>query len=263
MMHIAGIGASAGGLEAMLPMCARLRPTGRIAYVIAQHMANDGHSELVARLIQRESALPVILVDKTVRLQADTVYMIPAGKDGLVSADTLTLSEPAAGNISTPSVNTLFRSIAESCGSNAIGIVLSGTGSDGVAGCRAIRAAGGLTLAQEPTEAKYAGMPAAVIDAGLADQVVPVERWVNGWPHGFPVTLLQRWPSAPKPLPQQWSPAKPLSALPSAANWNSCSARCWKPPGSIFPATRKRPCCGGWKSAKKQWGWQRPMPTRP
>jgi chemotaxis methyl-accepting protein methylase len=175
MIHIAGIGASAGGLEAMLPMCARLRPTGRIAYVIAQHMANDGHSELVVRLIQRESALPVVLVDKPVRLQADTVYMIPAGKDGLVSADTVKLSEPGAGNISTPSVNTLFRSIAESCGSNAIGIVLSGTGSDGVAGCRAIKAAGGLTLAQEPTEAKHAGMPEAVIAAGLADHVVPVE----------------------------------------------------------------------------------------
>jgi chemotaxis protein methyltransferase CheR/two-component system CheB/CheR fusion protein len=175
MMHIAGIGASAGGLEAMLPLCARLRPTGRVAYVIAQHMAHDGHGELVARLIQRESALPVILADKTLRMQADTVYMIPAGRDGLVRADTLTLTEPAAGNISTPSVNVLFKSIAESCGSNAIGIVLSGTGSDGVVGCRAIRAAGGLTLAQEPTEAKYDGMPAAVIAAGLADHIVPVE----------------------------------------------------------------------------------------
>jgi chemotaxis protein methyltransferase CheR/two-component system CheB/CheR fusion protein len=174
-ISVAGIGASAGGLEAMLPMCARLRPTGRVAYVIAQHMANDGHSELVARLIQRESALPVVLVDKTVRVQADTIYMIPAGRDGLVRSDTLTLSEPGVGNISTPSVNTLFKSIAENCGSNAIGIVLSGTGSDGVAGCRAIRAAGGLILAQLPTEAKYDGMPVAVIEAGLADQVVSSE----------------------------------------------------------------------------------------
>ena len=176
MMHIAGIGASAGGLEAMLTLFARLRPTGRIAYVIAQHMANDGHSELVARLIERESSLPVILVDKPVRLQADTVYMIPAGRDGLVSADTLKLSEPGSGHISTPSVNALFKSIADSCGSNAIGIVLSGTGSDGVAGCRAIRAAGGLVLTQEPAEAKYDGMPVAVIVAGLADLVLPVDE---------------------------------------------------------------------------------------
>jgi len=176
MIHVAGIGASAGGLEAMLPMCARLRPTGRIAYVIAQHMAHNGHSELVARLIQRESALPVVLADKTMKLQADTVYLIPAGRDGLVRSDMLTLSEPVPGSISTPSVNVLFKSIAESCGSRAIGIVLSGTGSDGVAGCRFIRATGGLTLAQQPDEAKYSGMPLAVIDAGLADQVVPAEE---------------------------------------------------------------------------------------
>lgn len=175
-MPVAGIGASAGGLEAMLPMFARLHPTGRIAYVIAQHMANDGHSELVARLIQRESVLPVILADNALRLQADTVYMIPAGKDGLVRSDMLTLSDPSPGSISTPSVNALFASIAENCGTNAIGIVLSGTGLDGVVGCRAIKAAGGLTLAQEPAEAKFAGMPLAVIDAGLADQVVPVEE---------------------------------------------------------------------------------------
>lgn len=174
-MSVAGIGASAGGLEAMLAMCSRLRPNGRIAYVIAQHMANDGHSELVARLIQRETTLPVILADKTLQIQADTVYMIPAGKDGLIRAERLMLSEPVCGSISTPSVNALFKSIAESCGSNAIGIVLSGTGSDGVAGCRAIRAAGGMTLVQLPAEAKYSGMPETVIAAGLADQILSVE----------------------------------------------------------------------------------------
>ena len=132
MMPIAGIGASAGGLEAMLLMCSRLRPTGRIAYVIAQHMAHNGHSELVARLIQRESALPVILVDKTLRLQADTVYMIPAGKDGQVRSDMLSLSEPASGSISTPSANVLFQSIAESCGSNAIGARTAGLDEHGI-----------------------------------------------------------------------------------------------------------------------------------
>ena len=176
MMHIAGIGASAGGLEAMLPMFARLRPTGQIAYVIAQHMAHNGHSELVARLIQRESALPVVLASDAVRLQADTVYMIPASKDGLVRSGVLTLVEPGSGHISTPSVNALLTSIAQSCGSSAIGIVLSGTGSDGVAGCRAIKAAGGLTLAQLPAEAKYDGMPVAVIEAGLADLVVSTDE---------------------------------------------------------------------------------------
>jgi len=175
MIHIAGIGASAGGLEAMLPMFSKLRPTGRIAYVVAQHMAHDGHSELVARLIQRESELPVLLAENLVRLQPDTVYMIPAGKDGRVQSGVLLLSDPEPGAISTPSVNVLFSSIAENSGSHSIGIVLSGAGSDGLSGCRAIKAAGGILLAQELTEAKHSGMPGVVINAGLADQVLPVE----------------------------------------------------------------------------------------
>jgi chemotaxis protein methyltransferase CheR/two-component system CheB/CheR fusion protein len=175
-MLIAGVGASAGGLEAMLPMFARMQPTGRIAYVVAQHMAKDGHDELVVRLIARDSALPVVLAGHGVRLQADTVYVIPSGKDGRIQDDTLRLCEPAAGHLSTPSVNALFASMADSAKASAIGIVLSGTGSDGAAGCRAIMAGGGLTIAQDPLEAKFNGMPLAAIDAKTIDQVLPVER---------------------------------------------------------------------------------------
>ncbi len=173
-MYVAGVGASAGGLEAMLPMFARVRPTGRIAFVVAQHMAKDGHDELVVRLIGRESVLPVLLAKQGVRLQADTVYVIPSGKDGRVQGDALNLSEPAAEHLSTPSVNALFKSIADSGHGKAIGIVLSGTGSDGAAGCRAIRAEGGLTLAQDPLEAKFDGMPTAAIETQAIDHVLPV-----------------------------------------------------------------------------------------
>jgi len=104
------------------------------------------------------------------------VYVIPSGKDGRVQGNTLNLCEPAAEHISTPSVNSLFVSIAESGRDKAIGIVLSGTGSDGVIGCRAIKSAGGLTFAQDPLEAKFNGMPGAAIDARVIDQVVSVER---------------------------------------------------------------------------------------
>jgi chemotaxis protein methyltransferase CheR/two-component system CheB/CheR fusion protein len=172
-LHVAGVGASAGGLEAMLPMFAQMRPTGRVTYVVAQHMAKDGHDELVVRLINRESALPVVLAQQGERLKADMVYVIPSGKDGTVNGTTLELHEPAPGNLSTPSVNTLFSSIAASRGDSAIGIVLSGTGYDGVAGCRALKARGGLTIAQEPGEAKFNGMPSAAIDAHLVDRVLP------------------------------------------------------------------------------------------
>jgi len=175
-LHIAGIGASAGGLEAMLPLFAHMQPTGRIAYVVAQHMAKDGHDALVVRLIGRESALPVQLAAANTRLVPDTVYVIPSGKDGYVRGETLNLQEPGIGHLSTPSVNALFTSIAESHRQQGIAILLSGTGSDGTQGCRTIKAAGGLTFAQEPADAKFDGMPTAAIAAKVVNQVLPVAQ---------------------------------------------------------------------------------------
>lgn len=171
---VAGVGASAGGLEAMLPMFARMQPTGRIAYIVAQHMAKDGHDTLVARLIGRESALPVVMTEDGASLAVDTIYLIPSGKDGRVRGDRMHLDEPAPGQLSTPSVNALFQSIAESQKRNGLGIVLSGTGTDGMLGCRAIKAQGGITIAQDPLEAKFDGMPTAAIEAQQIDHILPV-----------------------------------------------------------------------------------------
>jgi chemotaxis protein methyltransferase CheR/two-component system CheB/CheR fusion protein len=187
-----GVGASAGGLEAMLPMFARMRRTGRIAYVVAQHMMHNGHSDLVARLIGRESSLPVVVASSGIRLLADTIYLIPSGKDGWIRDGHLELSDPSSQNISTPSVNILFCSLAETQGAKAIGIVLSGAGSDGTAGCRAIKSKGGLTLAQDPTEAKFDGMPSAAIAAKLIDRVLRVDQVGETLANLFPGT-----PAAP------------------------------------------------------------------
>ncbi|MDP2792646.1 MAG: CheR family methyltransferase [Sulfurisoma sp.] len=206
-LHIAGVGASAGGLEAMLPMFARMSATGRIAYVVAQHMAKDGHDELVVRLIGRESALPVLLAKEGAHLAADTVYVIPSSKDGRIQGETLRLDEPAAGHLSTPSVNALFSSIAASNCGRAIGIVLSGTGSDGVIGCRAIKAGGGLTFAQDPAEAKFDGMPVAAIDAKLIDRILPVDQ--------IGATLAGMFPGAA--LPPAAAGAGAEEAVPAAA----------------------------------------------
>ena len=202
-LHIAGIGASAGGLEAMLPMFAGLRPTGRVAYVVAQHMAKDGHDELVVRVIGRESALPVLLAQGGETLKADTIYVIPSGSDGTVDNGMLQLQPPAPSHLSTPSVNTLFTSIANSSRGKGIGIVLSGTGSDGVAGCRALRAQGGLTIAQEPSEAKFDGMPMAAIDAKLVDQILPVKAMGD--------RLAERFPDIRVAIPPK--PVQPISAI--------------------------------------------------
>ncbi|NJD34219.1 MAG: chemotaxis protein [Betaproteobacteria bacterium] len=211
-LHVAGIGASAGGLEAMLPLFAQMPRTGRVAYVVAQHMAKDGHDELVVRLINRESALPVVLARQSESLSADTVYVIPAGKDGTVSGTTLTLRDPAPNTFSTPSVNVLFTSIAESLRGNAIGIVLSGAGYDGVVGCRALKARGGLTIAQDPAEAKFNGMPSAAIDANLVDQVLSAET--------IGAALAEKFPGVPVP------PRPEAAAAPAAlAEWPEAEYR--------------------------------------
>lgn len=173
--YIAGVGASAGGLEAMLSLFSKMKPTGHIAFVVAQHMAKDGHDELVVRLIARESQLPVVLATDRIQLLVDTVYIIPSGKDGQVVGDVLHLIEPKVTNISTPSVNVLFSSLAESVGARAIGIILSGTGSDGLMGCRAIKMKGGMTLAQDLDEAKFNGMPSAALNANVINHVFSIE----------------------------------------------------------------------------------------
>jgi chemotaxis protein methyltransferase CheR/two-component system CheB/CheR fusion protein len=193
MMPVAGIGASAGGLEAMLPMFANVQATGRIRYVVAQHMAKDGHDELVVRLIQRSSKLPVVLATNGVQMLADTVYVIPSGKDGQVQGDALHLGDPVPENISTPSVNVLLQSIAKNCRASGIGIVLSGTGSDGATGCRAIKAAGGITFAQDPQEAKFDGMPQAAIDSRAVDQVMPAQQIAAKLASLFPGNPVAGW----------------------------------------------------------------------
>lgn len=194
-LHVAGIGASAGGIEAMLPLLASLPLTGCVSYVVAQHMAHNGHSDLVARLLGRESALPVQLACHGERLLADRVYVIPAGKDGQVQNGLINLQEPDNTNLSTPSVSTLFSSIGQNCKQRSIGIMLSGTGSDGTAGCRTIRAAGGMTMAQEPAEAKFDGMPTSAIEAKVIDRVLPVTGMSDALAALFP-PLAVRLPSA-------------------------------------------------------------------
>ena len=168
-LHMVGVGASAGGLEAMGGLFSKLLPSGRVAYVIAQHMAKDGHSELVARMLNRQSPLPVVEATGGDLLEPDKVYLMPSGYDGEVKNGRIYLLPPAPEHLSTPSVNFLFASISREYGKRSIGIILSGAGSDGAAGCRAIKTGGGRTIVQTPQSAQYSGMPSAVMRAGAAD----------------------------------------------------------------------------------------------
>jgi len=174
--YLVGIGASAGGLEALFALLPHLSPNGNTSYVIAQHMAHDGHSDLMEKLLNRYAKIPVILVSENEDLRPDNIYLIPAGVNGSVQSGKIILSEPLAHHLSTPSINVLFESIATAYKKKGVGIVLSGTGSDGTNGCRFLQAQGGFTIAQDPNSAIFNGMPTSAIDAGVIDLIVSVEE---------------------------------------------------------------------------------------
>lgn len=169
MGPVVGIGASAGGLEALLELLPRLRPNGRTRYLIAQHLLKDKHNDLMVRILARRSGLPVVEASDGDFVSPDRLYLIPSGRNGVLIDGHVKLTALESGQISAPSVNVLFASIAADVGARSIGVVLSGAGTDGVIGAQAIKARGGVLLSQKSATALIDGMPGAVLRAGLTD----------------------------------------------------------------------------------------------
>ncbi|MEA5413745.1 chemotaxis protein CheB [Synechococcus sp. BA-132 BA5] len=170
-MHIIGIGASAGGLEALQLLLGSLIPCGDQAYVVAQHLAPD-HASLMVDLLSRVTALRVLKAVDGAELQPGTITISPPNHDIRVQGNRVRLMEPEPRFGPSPSVDRLFESIAEHWVEHGGAVVLSGTGSDGARGLREVRAAGGLTFAQTPETARFDGMPRAAIAMGGADLVL-------------------------------------------------------------------------------------------
>lgn len=170
-----GIGASAGGLEALRAFIAPLKPGNKITYMIAQHM-DPTHQSLLATLLGRETVLSVSEAKNGEKLVADHIYICPANRDMTLSGEKIILREPRHGIGPKPSVDVFLTSLAQDFGERAIGIVLSGTGSDGSHGIRAIKASGGLTIAQDKATAKYDGMPNSAVNTGVVDLVLPPDQ---------------------------------------------------------------------------------------
>ena len=166
------IGASAGGLEALRALVGRLPPDTGFAVIVAQHLAPQ-HASMLAALLSRESRVPIEEARDGVRLVADRIYITPPNCDIAVRGGAIVLQRPHSDRGPKPSVNVLFESLAKAYGARAIAIVLSGTGSDGAAGIRAIKAAGGLAIVQNEESAKYNGMPQAAIETGVVDVILP------------------------------------------------------------------------------------------
>ena len=171
-LYYVGIGASAGGLEALRPFVAGLPSHANMTYIVAQHMSPD-HRSLMVELLARETTLKVAEASNNLPPKADTIYVAPPNSDVTLTNGKLHVSKPTNTVGPKPSVDRFFVSLADDQEDRAIGIILSGTGSDGARGIKAIKAAGGITIAQEPKSAKYDSMPNAAIRAGGADLVLP------------------------------------------------------------------------------------------
>jgi len=168
---VVGIGASAGGLDALERFFDALPADTGMAFVVIQHLS-PAFKSLMDQLLQRHTELPIHLVEDGMRVEPNHVYLIPPKKEMIISDDRLLLSEREQNQELTLPIDVFFRSLARDCGERAIGIVLSGGGSDGSRGIRDIHEAGGLVIVQDGASAQFDGMPRTARDAGVAHWVL-------------------------------------------------------------------------------------------
>lgn len=171
---IVGIGSSAGGLEALELFLSNVPESSGMAFVIVQHL-DPTHKGIMVELLQRVTSMKVTQVKDRTAVKPDCVYVIPPNKDMSILHGVLFLLEPVAPRGLRLPIDFFLRTLADDQRENSIGVILSGMGSDGTLGLRAIKEKAGVVFVQEPSSAKFDGMPRSAIEAGLADVTAPVE----------------------------------------------------------------------------------------
>ena len=171
---VIGIGASAGGLEALQQLFACIPPDSGLGFVVVQHLSPD-YKSLMADILGKHTSISVYQAENGMRVEPDTVYLIPPKKLMTIRDGKLILTDYAANSLNHP-IDTFFASLAEEKREHAIVAVLSGTGTDGTNGVKLVKEHGGLVIAQAPESAKFDGMPRSVINTGLADFVLSPEE---------------------------------------------------------------------------------------
>ena len=172
---IVGIGASAGGLDALKKLFAAMPPDTGIAFVVVPHL-DPAHASLMVSLLAKSTAMPVSEVQEGMPIEASHVYVIPPNRLLTIRAGVLYLTEPVETHGAYTSIDWFLRSLAEDQHEYGLCMLLSGTGSHGTAGLRAIKANDGAAFVQDPATAEFPQMPESAIATGLADEVLPVER---------------------------------------------------------------------------------------
>lgn len=170
LIQVVGLGASAGGLEALGQFLAHTPADSGLAYIVVQHL-DPTQKGMLPELLQRATSMPVCAARDRMRIKTDSVYVIPSNTELSVVDDTLRLATPTEPRGLRLPIDVLFSSLASTRRDNAIGVVLSGMGADGTHGLQAIKAVGGLTAAQAPASALFDSMPKSAIDADCADLV--------------------------------------------------------------------------------------------
>ncbi len=178
MFPIVGIGASAGGLDAFKRFFSTMPADGGVAFVLIQHLDPTRESH-TAELVGTFTRMPVVQVNDRMRVEANRVYVIPPNKYLSIDKRTLHLSAPTAPRSLRMAIDHFLYSLAEDRQDRAIGVLLSGTGADGTLGLKEIKAAGGMTMVQDPLTAQHDGMCRSAIASGSADYVVPAEQMAD------------------------------------------------------------------------------------
>ena len=168
---VVGLGASAGGIAVLRQFFEQMPANSGLAFVVVMHLSPEHESNLAA-VIQTTTSMPVVQVQREVKVQPNRVYVIPPNKHLSMEDSTLSLREPQQARGKRIAIDLFFRTLAQAYGERAVCVLLSGTDSDGVIGLKHIKAQGGVTIAQDPAEAEYDIMPRAAIDTGMVDWVL-------------------------------------------------------------------------------------------
>jgi two-component system, chemotaxis family, CheB/CheR fusion protein len=172
--YVVCIGASAGGLDALEKFFRACPADSGAAFVVVQHLSPD-HKSMMNNLLARHTEMPVIMVEDDMTIEANQVYLIPPGAIMHATAGHLHLTPKNPRGLTLP-IDIFFASMAEVYGGHAVGVILSGTGTDGTRGSVAINAAAGFLMAQEPETSKFDGMPRSAIATGVMDAILPAEE---------------------------------------------------------------------------------------
>jgi len=173
-LSIVGIGSSAGGLDALLAFFGNVPENSGLAFVLVQHMEKLGEDILIA-LLQTATNMKVVMVNENMPVQPNNVYVISPEKNTSICNNVLNISEYTDPQTLHLPIDFFFNSLAEDKGPDSIGVILSGMGSDGISGLRKVKENGGVVFVQDPSSAKFDGMPKSVIQEGLADTVSNAE----------------------------------------------------------------------------------------